>query len=105
MTIREAAALWNLSERRVNELCRTGRIPGAYKEGRQWIIPDKARKPADKRRKRGDFSVGTQLMRRPLPIGVSDFRDACAQIRCIGRTFRWATTPLPSAPVPGQRWT
>ncbi len=87
MTIREAAALWNLSERRVNELCRTGRIPGAYKEGRQWIIPDKARKPADKRRKRGDFSVGTQLMRRPLPIGVSDFRDACANYYYVDKTM------------------
>ena len=87
MTIREAAALWNLSERRVNELCRTGRIPGAYKEGRQWIIPDNARKPADKRRKRGDFSVGTQLMRRPLPIGVSDFRDACANYYYVDKTM------------------
>ena len=87
MTIREAAALWNLSERRVNELCRTGRIPGAYKEGRQWIIPDKARKPADKRRKRGDFSVGTQLMRRRLPIGVSDFRDACANYYYVDKTM------------------
>lgn len=33
MTIKEAAAAWGITERRVNELCKAGRISGAYKEG------------------------------------------------------------------------
>lgn len=53
MSIKEAAALWGLTERRVNELCKTGRIEGARKEGRVWIIPADAQKPADKRFKEG----------------------------------------------------
>ena len=40
MTIKEAAAAWGITERRVNALCKAGRISGAYKEGRRknrWI--------------------------------------------------------------------
>ena len=49
MTIKEAASAWGITERRVNELCKAGRISGAYKEGRQWFIPDGTQKPMDKR--------------------------------------------------------
>ena len=85
MTIREAAAIWGITERRVNELCKTGRIPGAYKSGRQWIIPDNAQKPFDKRVKGGESLQSSQMMRKPLPIGVSDFRDACANYYYVER--------------------
>ena len=49
MTIKEAAAVWQITERRVNELCKTGRIAGAMKKGKCWFIPDDAQKPIDKR--------------------------------------------------------
>ena len=32
MTIKEAATVWQITERRVNELCKTGRIAGATKK-------------------------------------------------------------------------
>ena len=32
MTIKEAAAAWGITERRVNALCKAGRISGAHKE-------------------------------------------------------------------------
>ena len=51
ITTKEAAARWGLSERRVNELCKTGRIVGAYKDGRSWAIPADAQKPIDSRYK------------------------------------------------------
>ncbi len=87
MTIRDAAALWGITERRVNELCKTGRIPGAYKSGRQWMIPDKAQKPADKRMKDGTVFEGMHRARKPLPIGVSDFRDACSNYYYVDKTL------------------
>ena len=31
MTIKEASAAWGITERRVNALCKAGRISGAYK--------------------------------------------------------------------------
>ena len=49
MTIQEAAALWSLSERRVQVLCSSGRIEGAAMFGRQWAIPANASKPVDAR--------------------------------------------------------
>ena len=87
MTIKEAAVLWNITERRVNELCKTGRITGAYKDGRQWIIPDNAQKPSDKRTRDGGNLQSSQVMRKPLPIGVSDFRDACANYYYVDKTL------------------
>ena len=87
MTIREAAARWKITERRVNELCKTGRISGAYKDGKQWIIPDHAQKPADKRMRSKAPARDMQTMRRPLPVGVSDFRDACSNYYYVDKTM------------------
>ena len=53
MTIKEAAAVWQITERRVNKLCKTGRIAGAMKKGKCWFIPDDAQKPIDKRTRIG----------------------------------------------------
>ena len=51
LTVAQAAKKWGLSERRVRVLCSTGRIGGAYQQGRGWLIPDEAVKPEDARRK------------------------------------------------------
>ena len=47
----EAAAKWGISERRVQKLCEVGRIPGAVKFSRVWLIPKDAEKPIDGKRK------------------------------------------------------
>ena len=47
MTIKEAAAVWQITERRVNELCKTGRIAGAMKKGKCWFLPDDAQRETD----------------------------------------------------------
>lgn len=51
ITVAEAAAKWDISERRVRLLCSEGRIPGAVHAGRAWQIPSEAVKPLDARRK------------------------------------------------------
>ena len=48
-TIKETAALWGISARRLQVLCTEGRIPGAAKLGREWAIPSNALKPEDAR--------------------------------------------------------
>ena len=87
MTIKEAAAAWGITERRVNELCKSGRIAGAYRTGRQWFLPNDAPKPADKRVRRSQVPTADPSPRRPLPIGVSDFRDACANYYYVDKTM------------------
>ena len=67
MTIKEAAAAWGITERRVNALCKAGRISSAYKEGRQWFIPDSTQKPMDKRGHRSVVElVASSASRCPL---------------------------------------
>ena len=44
------AKKWNISERRVRILCSEGRIEGAKKIGRNWVIPREAKKPNDARK-------------------------------------------------------
>ena len=48
----EAATKWSISERRVQKLCEGGRIPGAMKFSRIWLIPKGAEKPVDGRLKK-----------------------------------------------------
>ncbi len=55
MSCAEAAAKWGISERRVQKLCEGNRIPGVSKFGSVWLIPKKAEKPADGRRKENKF--------------------------------------------------
>ena len=87
MTIKEAAAAWAITERRVNELCKAGRISGAYKKGRQWFIPDGTQKPMDKRGRRSAVKPAVSSVRKPLPIGVSDYRDACKNYYYVDKTL------------------
>ena len=55
ISVKEAARQWNITERRVAELCRNGRIKGAMRQGRNWQIPADALKPADKRIRSGYY--------------------------------------------------
>ena len=47
--IKEAAAKWGVSERRVRLMCSEGRIEGAIKLGWSWTIPSDTPKPRDGR--------------------------------------------------------
>ena len=49
ISIGEASCRWGVSERRVNQYCAEGRIPGASRFGRSWAIPENAEKPSDPR--------------------------------------------------------
>ena len=51
-SLRETAEKWGVSERRINQYCTQGRIPGAQKFGKSWAIPENAHKPEDPRRTR-----------------------------------------------------
>lgn len=51
LTTTEMAKIWNLSSRRISVLCTNGRIDGAIKKGKMWLLPADAKKPADARYK------------------------------------------------------
>lgn len=95
MTTKEASGKWSISPRRINILCKTGRIPGAYKENKQWMIPENTIKPADKRLKAGNIAEGIIPLnskektgkKLPLPIGISDYRKASTEYYYVDKTL------------------
>ncbi len=49
ITVKQAAEKWGISDRRVRILCSEGKISGAMREGRSWMVPSDAKKPQDGR--------------------------------------------------------
>ena len=64
LKIEQIAQKWNISVRRVQLLCSEGKIEGAVRFGRAWMIPKNAKKPIDGRTKAGRSLVNENM---PLP--------------------------------------
>ncbi len=65
-TIEELSKLWGLSQRRIQTLCAQGKIIGALRFGRDWMVPKNAQKPVDGRTKAGRQCSDPQTVM-PLP--------------------------------------
>lgn len=88
MDVHTAAEKWGLKERRVTALCRDGRIMGAVKQGKSWLIPSTAMKPEDGRRTNAALmEAGISGTQTPLPIGVSDFRETVTNYYYVDKTL------------------
>lgn len=84
MSTKEAASLWNISDRQVSKLCGEGKIKGAVKKGRTWAIPVGTEKPTDGRIKPVSSLRQPNL---PLPIGISDYRLASTEYYYVDKTM------------------
>lgn len=61
ITVQEAAEKWSITPRQVQILCKEGRITGAMRMSRIWIIPEDAKKPTnDKRHNAGGKDDATK---------------------------------------------
>ena len=80
LTINEAAAKYERSPRRVQQMCKAGEIPGAVKEGRAWMVPTDAvpesARTADKR-----------ALPLPLPVGISSYTEAVSNYYYVDKTL------------------
>lgn len=56
LTTGEVAANWGITARRVQILCKEGRVDGAVFKG-IWLIPSDAKKPEDPRKDKADIDV------------------------------------------------
>ena len=82
------ASIWNVSVRAVSSLCKSGKIPGAVKNGKIWLIPDNTQKPADGRVSTGEYSKkGMNIDKKPLPIGISDYVRAQSDYYYVDKTM------------------
>ncbi len=76
ITVKQAAEKWGISDRRVRILCSEGKISGAERKERSWMIPSDAKKPEDGRFKAAESrlaAIDRKKMeldsRRPLTEG------------------------------------
>ncbi|MBO5166073.1 MAG: DNA-binding protein [Lachnospiraceae bacterium] len=53
--ISQIAEKWGIKQRRIRTLCQEGRIPGGFKMGAYWSVPEDAEKPKDERIKSGKY--------------------------------------------------
>ena len=87
LTPKELSGLWGIPDNQITRYCREGRIAGAKKERGSWLIPHDAQKPADGRKTRGSAKTKIPTLRKPLPIGVSNYRDACTNYYYVDKTL------------------
>ena len=87
MKVKDAAALWGLTPRRVSELCKQGKIANARKVGKAWMIPANTPKPTDLRIRSGAYAKVVLQENLPLPIGISDYRLASTEYYYIDKTM------------------
>ena len=66
--VKMIAEKWEMTERHIQRLCKNGEIKGAQKIGRDWIIPETAEKPIDKRTKQGKIVKNIITMPKKTPF-------------------------------------
>ena len=84
ITVREAAEKWGVSERRINQYCAEGRIPGAERFGGAWAIPAGAEKPGDPRKQKTQTAPPSaekapELFPGFMPLMNTPFRPGCCK--------------------------
>ena len=89
ITIAEASAKWNLSQRQVQHLCTLGSVEGATKFGRAWMIPRNANKPVDGRTKapRHDYDADMPLPRKTPFLYMSDLYNTPGTADDVGESL------------------
>ena len=80
ITVSEAAQAWGVSARRIQQLCKSGELKGAKKQGRLWMVPSDA-SPA----LRSAASPAHGGL--PLPVGVSSYVEAVTKYYYIDKTL------------------
>lgn len=55
ISIKQLSEKWGISTRRIQILCRDGRISGVMRIANTWAVPADAEKPKDARVKSGKF--------------------------------------------------
>ncbi len=87
INIEKAANKWGLSVRRVQDLCKMGRIAGAKRFGTNWMIPGNAIRPLDGRSKAGKAAKddpARPLVRRSPFLDMTDlYNEPGSADRCI----------------------
>ena len=80
LSVSEAEKKWNISARRLQQLCKSGAINGAVKQGRTWLIPEDAELSLKRNAK-------SRTGRLPLPVGVSGYIETVSNYYYVDKTL------------------
>ena len=87
--VKELADRWGVTTRRINQLCSQGLFPGAYKEGKFWMIPSDAQRPAVLREKKQEMTRArkptTKLL--PCPVGITSYKEVSKECYYVDKTL------------------
>lgn len=87
ISAKEIANRWQLTQRRIAQLCLAGEIEGAVKKGRFWMIPEDAPVPEKVKNKpiRTARPGTTRLL--PCPVGVTSYKEAVTEYYYVDKTL------------------
>lgn len=87
--VKELAQKWGVTPRRINQLCATNYFPGAYKDGKFWMIPVDAQKPAILREKqtKTEASFTKTSKRLPCPVGITSYKEVSKECYYVDKTL------------------
>ena len=71
----DVAKAMGVSSRRVQQMCKQGDFPGALKRSNEWMIPKE------------NVPIYYDVKKKPLPIGVSDFKTAVTNYYYVDKTL------------------
>lgn len=81
MTCAEIAAQIGITVRRIQQMCKSGEIPNAVKQGRSWMIP------TDSLTQTSGGKSEFLKRKKPLPVGISDFKLASTDYYYVDKTL------------------
>ena len=80
-TCAEIAAQIGITVRRIQQMCKSGEIPNAVKQGRSWMIP------TDSLTQTSGGKSEFLKRKKPLPVGISDFKLASTDYYYVDKTL------------------
>lgn len=84
--VREIAENWGVSVRRVNQLCNSGQIKGAVKNGATWQIPSGTPRPTSLREKKNRGRIQTTEFL-PCPVGITSYKEVSSECYYVDKTL------------------
>ena len=87
---KELSARWGVTPRRINQLCTEGKLPGAYKEGKFWMIPDDVGRPDCLRENRNLYvreDSAVYNRKRPCPVGITSYKEVSNECYYVDKTL------------------
>lgn len=89
MSATEAASRWSVTPQWVTSLCRKGMVKGAQMQAHRWLIPQNAPNPFAISKIEGltVTSVIEDLRVKPVPVGVSNFKELVSGYDYVDKTL------------------